>query len=86
MRREPVINKQGVGFKGMIPAVFARKSGERFFRKTGIRVKLTSLDADIREIAPMTLKPSVEALCRRAIPRGSRTARRRCSTVGRCCL
>jgi hypothetical protein len=41
---QPVINKQGVGFKGMIPAVFARKSGERFFRKTGIRVKLTSTD------------------------------------------
>ena len=41
---QPVINKQGVGFKGMIPAVFARKSGERFYRKTGIRVKLTSMD------------------------------------------
>ncbi|MGC3976043.1 MAG: hypothetical protein QM771_16910 [Nitrospira sp.] len=34
---QPVINKQGVGFKGIIPAVFARKSGERFYRKTGIR-------------------------------------------------
>ncbi|MDR4480997.1 MAG: DUF3365 domain-containing protein [Nitrospira sp.] len=41
---QPVINKQGVGFKGMIPAVFARKSGERFYRKTGIRVKLTGTD------------------------------------------
>ena len=41
---QPVINKQGVGFKGMIPAVFARKSGERFFRKTGIRMKLTGTD------------------------------------------
>jgi hypothetical protein len=41
---QPVINKQGVGFKGIIPAVFARKSGERFYRKTGIRVKLTSID------------------------------------------
>jgi hypothetical protein len=41
---QPVINKQGVGFKGIIPAVFARKSGERFYRKTGIRVKLTSSD------------------------------------------
>ena len=41
---QPVINKQGVGFKGMIPAVFARKSGERFYRKTGIRMKLTSTD------------------------------------------
>ena len=41
---QPVINKRGVGFKGIIPAVFARKSGERFYRKTGIRVKLTSID------------------------------------------
>lgn len=41
---QPVINKQGVGFKGVIPAVFARKSGERFYRKTGIRMKLTGMD------------------------------------------
>ncbi len=41
---QPVINKQGVAFKGFLPAVFARKSGERFYRKTGIRVKLTSAD------------------------------------------
>lgn len=41
---QPVINKAGVGFKGFLPAVFARKSGERFYRKTGIRLKLTSSD------------------------------------------
>jgi hypothetical protein len=41
---QPVINKKDVGFKGMIPAVFARKAGERFYRKTGIRVKLTGTD------------------------------------------
>ncbi len=41
---QPVINKQGVGFKGIIPAVFARKAGERFYRKTGIRMKLTGTD------------------------------------------
>jgi general secretion pathway protein A len=41
---QPVINKQGVGFKGFLPAVFARKSGERFYRKTGIRLRLTSAD------------------------------------------
>jgi hypothetical protein len=41
---QPVINKAGVGFKGFLPAVFARKSGERFYRKTGIRVKLTGSD------------------------------------------
>jgi hypothetical protein len=41
---QPVINKAGVGFKGFLPAVFARKAGERFYRKTGIRVKLTGAD------------------------------------------
>jgi hypothetical protein len=41
---QPVINKVGVGFKGFLPAVFARKAGERFYRKTGIRLKLTSAD------------------------------------------
>lgn len=41
---QPVLNKQGVGFKGFLPAVFARKSGERFYRKTGIRLKLTGID------------------------------------------
>jgi hypothetical protein len=39
-----VINKQGIGFKGFLPAVFARKSGERFYKKTGVRLKLTGLD------------------------------------------
>ncbi len=41
---QPVINKAGVGFKGFLPAVFARKSGEKFHRKTGIRLKLTGTD------------------------------------------
>lgn len=41
---QPVINKQGVAFKGFLPAVFARKSGEKFYRKTGIRLKLTGAD------------------------------------------
>ncbi|MFO0773773.1 MAG: DUF3365 domain-containing protein [Nitrospiraceae bacterium] len=39
-----VINKQGVGFKGFLPAIFARKTGERFYKKTGIRIKLTGND------------------------------------------
>ena len=41
---QPVINKQGVAFKGFIPAVFARKAGEKFYKKTGIKVKLTGTD------------------------------------------
>lgn len=39
-----VINKQGIGFKGFLPAVFARKTGERFYKKTGIKLRLTGLD------------------------------------------
>jgi uncharacterized protein DUF3365 len=39
-----VINKQGIAFKGFLPAVFARKTGERFYKKTGVNLKLTGLD------------------------------------------
>ena len=38
---QPVINRQGVGFKGFLHAVFARRVGEHFYQKTGIRMKLT---------------------------------------------
>jgi len=41
---QPVINKQGVAFKGFIPAVFGRKAGEKFYKKTGVRLKLTGTD------------------------------------------
>jgi hypothetical protein len=39
-----VINRKGVSFKGFIHAVFARRVGEHFYRKTGIRMKLTGID------------------------------------------
>ena len=38
------INKQGIGFKGFIPAVWGRLTGEKFGQKTGIRLKLTGVD------------------------------------------
>lgn len=38
------INKQGIGFKGFIPAVWGRLAGEKFGQKTGIRLKLTNRD------------------------------------------
>ncbi|MGH7229929.1 MAG: Tll0287-like domain-containing protein [Nitrospiraceae bacterium] len=41
---QPVINKQGIGFKGLIPAAWGRKTGERFAQKTGIKLKLTAMD------------------------------------------
>lgn len=39
---QPVLNKQGVAFKGFIPAVWGRKTGEKFTKKTGMRLKLTA--------------------------------------------
>jgi hypothetical protein len=41
---QPVINKQGIGYKGFGPSLFARKVGRKFFAKTGITVKLTGMD------------------------------------------
>jgi hypothetical protein len=41
---QPVINRQGVGFKGFLHAVFARRVGEHFYKKTGVRMKLTAID------------------------------------------
>jgi hypothetical protein len=39
-----VINRPGIGFKGFVPTLFARKAGEQFFEKTGIKLKLTTTD------------------------------------------
>ncbi len=41
---QPIINKSGIGFKGFIPAVFARRTGEHFYKKSGVRLKLTGID------------------------------------------
>ena len=41
---QPVINRQGVGFKGFLHAVFARRVGDHFYQKTGIRMKLTGIE------------------------------------------
>lgn len=41
---QPVINRQGVGFKGFIHAVFARRVGDHFYKKTGVRMKLTGIE------------------------------------------
>jgi len=40
---QPQINEPGKGFKGFIPAIFGRQVGDKFFKKTGIIVKQTSL-------------------------------------------
>ena len=41
---QPVINRAGISFKGFIPVVFARRVGEQFYKKSGVRVKLTAID------------------------------------------
>ena len=41
---QPILNRPGIGFKGFIPAVFARRTGEHFYKKSGVRLKLTGLD------------------------------------------
>ena len=41
---QPILNKQGISFKGFIPAVFARRTGEHFYKKSGVRLKLTGID------------------------------------------
>lgn len=40
---QPQINEPGKGFKGFIPAVFGKRVGDKFYRKSGITVKQTSL-------------------------------------------
>lgn len=39
---QPVINRTGIAYKNFIPAVWARKTGEKFEKATGVRLKLTS--------------------------------------------
>jgi len=41
---QTIINKQGISFKGFIPAVWGRKTGEKFGQRTGIKLKLTAVD------------------------------------------
>ena len=41
---QPVINRAGISFKGFIPAVFAKRVGDQFYEKSGIRLKLTAID------------------------------------------
>jgi hypothetical protein len=39
---QPAINRPGIAYKNFIPAVWARKTGEKFEKATGIRLRLTS--------------------------------------------
>ena len=41
---QPVINRAGISFKGFIPAVFSQRVGDQFYKKSGVRMKLTAID------------------------------------------
>jgi len=41
---QPLINRPGIGFKGLIPAKWGRMAAEKFTERTGVRMKLTSLN------------------------------------------
>ena len=56
---QPLINFQGLGFKGVLPAKFARMTGARFYKKTGIRLKLTSLNYRFPGNAPDAFEAEV---------------------------
>jgi hypothetical protein len=45
---QPVINKQGVGFKGFIPATFGTQAAAKFSAKSGIYLKQTTHDGLLR--------------------------------------
>src|SRR6266487_2214983 len=45
---QPVINKQGVVFKGFIPATFGTQTAAKFTAKSGIYLKQTTLDGFLR--------------------------------------
>ena len=40
---QPQINEAGKGFKGFIPAVYGARTGDKFYKKSGIRLKQTSM-------------------------------------------
>lgn len=45
---QPVINKQGVGYKGFIPATFGTQAAAKFSSKSGIYLKQTTHDGLLR--------------------------------------
>jgi hypothetical protein len=45
---QPVINKQGVGFKGFIPATFGTQAAAKFTSQSGIYLKQTTTDELLR--------------------------------------
>ncbi len=40
---QPLINRQGMGFKGFLPALWGRKTGQMFQHNTGVSLKQTSV-------------------------------------------
>ncbi len=42
---QPAIDKPGIGFKGFVSSVFARKAADKFSAKTGVIIKVTGVEA-----------------------------------------
>ena len=41
---QPIINRVGISYKGFIPAVFAQRVEDQFYKKSGVRMKLAAID------------------------------------------
>jgi hypothetical protein len=84
---QPVINRPGIGFKGFIPAVFARKTGENFSRKTGVKLKLTGIDYRNVNNRPDDFEAEVlRMFSDPRHPKGQTTSAIRWSMGGPCCV
>ena len=67
-----VINRLGIGFKGFLPTLFARKAGDQFFEKTGIKLKHMGTDYRIPGNKPDDFETQVlRMFAIPGIPRGN---------------
>lgn len=59
LEAQPIINRQGIAYKGFTHSTFARKVGQKFFAKTGIRIKLTGADYRVHVNKPDDVEAEV---------------------------
>ena len=73
---QPAIDKPGIGFKGFLPAVFARKAAEKFTAQTGVTIKMTEMEARFPRSKPDDFETEVlRMFVDPRHPRGQRYAR-----------
>ncbi len=56
---QPMINEPGKGFKGFSPAIFGKKTADKFFKRSGILVKQTSIKFRAQYNAPDDFEKNV---------------------------